>query len=256
MEKKLEPLNAGELVRIRQLPVIEERLRKVRASIDEQTREAASLVCDAETVQAVKDVRAALNRKFTALENMRKAVKAQVLEPYERFEAVYRECVADPLRRADGELKEKIDAVEGEIKAECEKKLRAYWDELLSRREGLDFLRYESAGVVIDLPSARAAVPKKLMERLGQFVERVEGELRTIHSLPRADEILAEYRRTLDLGGSIAAVQQRPREPESLLSAAAPREGERMTIRLNVTDTWERLLLLRRFLLDNHYEFK
>lgn len=59
MEKKLEPLNAGELVRIRQLPVIEERLRKVRASIDEQTREAASLVCDAETVQAVKDVRAA-----------------------------------------------------------------------------------------------------------------------------------------------------------------------------------------------------
>ncbi|MBQ9720903.1 MAG: hypothetical protein IJV64_09460, partial [Oscillospiraceae bacterium] len=74
METKLEPLNAGELVRIRQLPVIEERLRKVRASIDAQTREAASLVCDAETVQAVKDTRAALNRRFTALENMRKAV--------------------------------------------------------------------------------------------------------------------------------------------------------------------------------------
>ena len=91
----------NDLIRVTQLPVIEERLRSMKAHVDESVQEALSLVCTEETVTAVKKARADLNNQFADLEEQRKAVKKAVMEPWERFEAVYKECVCaagPPLR--------------------------------------------------------------------------------------------------------------------------------------------------------------
>jgi len=58
----------NELIVVRQLPVIEERLRSVRAEIEDKTKEAMSLVCTEDTYRDVKKVRSELNRQFDALE--------------------------------------------------------------------------------------------------------------------------------------------------------------------------------------------
>ena len=114
----------NELIKVVQLPVIEEQLRSMKETVDKRVEEALSLVCSEETIQTVKSARAELNKEFQELEEQRKEVKKAVLSPYERFETVYKECVSDAFKRADAALKSKVDATEREIKQRCEDGLR------------------------------------------------------------------------------------------------------------------------------------
>ena len=70
-----------ELIRVTQLPVIEEQLKALSAEIDTKVNEAMSMVCTEDTVKAVKKVRAELNSQFWELEGQRKAVKKAIMGP-------------------------------------------------------------------------------------------------------------------------------------------------------------------------------
>lgn len=58
----------NEIIKITQLPVIEERLRSMQEQVEKRTSEAMSMVCTEDTVQAVKKLRAELNSEFWELE--------------------------------------------------------------------------------------------------------------------------------------------------------------------------------------------
>ena len=106
-----------ELIVVKQLPIIQEQLKQLSEEIDEKVANAKSLVCTEETVKEVKQVRADLNKEFKDLENQRKLVKEQVLEPYMQFEEVYKQYVSDKYKEADIELKNKVESVENELKS-------------------------------------------------------------------------------------------------------------------------------------------
>ncbi|MBS4879764.1 MAG: DUF1351 domain-containing protein [Firmicutes bacterium] len=215
-----------EVIKVTQLPVIEEQLRGVKADVERQVAEAKSLVCTPETIQTVKGVRAGLRKQFQALEDQRQVVKKAILTPYQSFEVVYKTCVSDLFREADDDLKEKIGTVEGEIKARCEERLRTYFAELCAAR-GLDFLRYEQAGVTVDMTSAKAKNPTKLMDKLAVFVERVAGDMAMIQNLEDAPEILAEYKQSLNAAGAVETVRARRQRVELERAAEEARRVER-----------------------------
>ena len=112
------------LIEVKQLPIIEENLRALTTSIDEKVSRATSLVCSVETYKDIKAVRSELNNEFKVLEEQRKAVKKAVLDPYNRFEAVYKECVSNKYKDADADLKEKINEVETFLKTEKAEKVK------------------------------------------------------------------------------------------------------------------------------------
>ena len=214
------------LIQVTQLPVIEERLRSVKDDVDSRVSEAVSLVCTEETVKAVKAARSDLNKQFQELERQRKAVKSAVLEPYERFESVYRECVSNAFRDADAKLKAKIDSVESEMKQRCEDELREYFSELCAAQH-VEWLGYERAGVRVDMASARQKTPKKLREQLVQFVSRVSSDVERISEMEGAEEILVEYKRTLNAVDAIGVVHERHRRIESERAAREARAVQR-----------------------------
>lgn len=214
------------LIQVTQLPIIEERLRSVKDDVDARVSEAVSLVCTEETVKAVKAARSDLNKKFQELESQRKAVKSAVLEPYERFEVVYRECVSNAFRDADMKLKAKIDSVESEMKQRCEDELREYFSELCAAQH-VEWLGYERAGVRVDMASARQKTPKKLREQLVQFVSRVSSDVERISEIDGAEEILVEYKRTLNAVDAIGVVHERHRRIESERAAQEARAVQR-----------------------------
>lgn len=216
----------NELIRVTQLPVIEEHLRSMKEAVDKRVGEALSMVCTEETVQSVKGLRACLNKEFQALEEQRKEVKKAVLGPYEQFEAVYRECIGDAYKRADAALKGKVDDTEWEIKRRCEDGLREYFAELCAA-ERVDFVRYEQAGIVVDMASAKQKTPKKLREKLTDFVAGIARSVELISGMDDAEEILVEYKRTLDMPQSIATVQERHRRIEAEKEAQALRAAQR-----------------------------
>ena len=215
-----------DLIKVTQLPVIEERLRGMQEHIEKATAQAMSLACTEETVKTVKDARAALNKQFTVLEDQRKAAKAAIMEPYNKFEAIYKECISGPFKKAEADLKAKINATEAAIKDAAEEEVRAYFDELAAA-EHVEWLRYEQANVKMDMATAKQKGHNKAREQVAAFVTGVSGDLHTISSMDDSEEIMAEYRTCLSLSQAIATVSDRNRRIEEEKARRAEWEAAR-----------------------------
>lgn len=224
---------AETLIEVRQLPVIAERLQSVRAEIEAAVKECESMVCTPDTVQAVKTRRAELRKTFDELENQRKAVKRAVMAPYDAFEVVYEECVAEPMRRGDTALKRSIDGFESELKQRCETTLREWFAELTAALAIDDFLTFDAAmkkgGLKIGMSDANAKTPKKLMTELRKIAEAVAKNVIMIQGFDDAAAVMAEYRKNLDVGLSCSIVLTRKREIEKEQEAAERRKAEQET---------------------------
>lgn len=216
---------SAELIVVKQLPVIEERLRSLKEKWERSALDAEAMVCTEETIQAVKSSRAKLNQEFDILEEQRKEVKRSILDPYNRFEAIYKECVTEARNRAVSAYNAKISEVEQEQKRRCEEGLRDYFAELCAVHH-LDWLTYERANIKVDMASAKAKTPKKLREQLMVFVVGVAESVDRINSLEDAVEIMIEYQRTLDAAGAICAVKERHRRIEEQKAAQEAHKAE------------------------------
>ena len=110
---------------------------RLSIEIDKKVENAKSLVCTEENVKAIKQIRADLNKEFKEVEQQRKTVKEKILESYMQFEGVYKTYISDKYKEADGELKNKIDTTEDELRARKEQEVRDYFDEAGSDISGM-----------------------------------------------------------------------------------------------------------------------
>ena len=68
-----------EIIVVKQLPVIEEQLKNIKANIEEKVSSVLALKCDESTVKAIKVLRADLTKDFKELEERRKIVRRGIL---------------------------------------------------------------------------------------------------------------------------------------------------------------------------------
>lgn len=274
----------GSLIQIVQLPIIKERLHFLKGFVDQQVADAMAMVCTEDTVIMVKQMRAELNALYNEAETQRKAVKNAVMQPYLDFEDVYKECISEPFKKADLDLRRKINAVESEMKRACEQRLREFFDEL-TQANGLDFLKYEQAGITVTLADAKAKTqpPKKLREQLERFVARVVQDVDMILSLKNGSEVMVAYKQALNVTDAIQRTEEHRRQieqaqaekdrrnavkaqeeevrqkaeafaPPTVEESSAVRE-DLLTCTFTITDSRERLKLLKQFLDANGYKY-
>ena len=176
------------------------------------------------------------------------------------------------------------------MKGPCETRLRAYFNEL-TQVSGLAFLKYEQAGIVVSMADARAKTqpPKKLREHLENFVARVANDVDMILTLKNSGEVLAAYKEALNVTDAIQTVDKRHRQIEQAqaeqerrnavrvqeeearqkVEAFAPPTASKMeavaynlsptedllSCTFTITDTLDRLRLLKQFLDANGYKY-
>ncbi len=194
----------NELIVVKQLPIIEEQLRKVSEEIDKKVNEALNLVCTEETVKKIKDVRANLNKELKEFEDRRKQVKAEVMKPYDDFEKVYKECISDKYKTADSELKNKVDTVEDELKEKKKTEVENYFNEYLQSKN-IDFVTFEKANINVTL----SASMKSLKEQAKTFIDKIADELKLIDTQEHKSEIIVEYKQSLNVANAITTVSNR-----------------------------------------------
>lgn len=215
----------NELIRVVQLPIIEEQLRALKERWEQRAADAESMVCTEETIQAVKSFRSEMRKEFDEVEALRKAAKQAVMEPYNRFEAVYKECVTTAFQMADNACSRKVSEVEQDMKRRCEDSLRDYFDELCAVHH-LDWLTYERAGIKVDMASAKAKTPKRLREQLVAFVKDISENVSVISGMDNAEEMMVEYQRCLNFADAYNAAQERRRLIEEQKAAQKARRAE------------------------------
>lgn len=273
----------NEIIVVRQLPEIEERLQEIKVDVTERVNQAMSLVCTEETIQEIKKIRADLNREFKDLDDKRKEVKKAVMTPYDNFEAVFKECITDVFKRGDADLKNKIDTLEDEMKSQKAAEVRAYFDEYLASK-GIDFITYENADINVTL----SASMKSLKEKAKAFIDRVCDDLNLIDTQEHKEEIMYEYKRFFNVSSAITTVQMRHRALEAEKAREAERKAreeaekaaaekvatvvETLTpptvvdepiekepivpVKLIVRGTKTQLKALKEFLINNNYDFE
>ena len=193
-----------ELIVVKQLPIIQEQLKQLSEEIDRKVENAKSLVCTEETVKEVKQVRADLNKEFKELEVQRKTVKEQILAPYMKFEDIYKTYIADKYKSADIDLKQKIDNTENELKKQKEQEIREYFEEYRIAND-IDFVTFEQANINITLTASK----KALKEQIKKFIDEIVDDLKLIETQECKEEIVVEYKQSLNVSKAIQEVANR-----------------------------------------------
>ena len=194
-----------ELIQIKQLPIIEEKLKRLETDIKKKTDIALSLVVNEDTYKEIKNTRAELNKEFKELEILRKNIKAQVLKPYEDFEKIYKE-VTGYYSIADRELANRVNEVEKTLKEVKENQIKQYFEEYKkSLLLEYDFITYEKAKLNVTLSTSL----KKLKEEVKAFLDKINEDIQAIKGMEHSNELLFEYSKTLDIGRSMIIVNER-----------------------------------------------
>lgn len=199
-----------ELITIQQLPVIVEQLHSIKAAVSEKVKSILALPCTDETVKEIKKYRADLNKDFKDFEARRKFVKNEILRPYEAFEVVYKECITEIFNDAENKLKEAITDVENAIKQGKANEVSDFYRAELAAH-GLDFPSFGESGIKVGLSDSITALKKQASE----IIAKTSEDVTMIMGLPFNDEIMVEYRNSLNVSRSVSTVNDRHKAIEA-----------------------------------------
>ena len=189
-----------------QLPIIDHKLKEVGREVSQRIAnlDLIKQIATVETVKALKDLRAELNKELADFELQRKFVKEGVNNPYLEFETVYKTEISEKYKDAIDLLKDKIAFVEDRVKSDKKESVKQYFDELCIA-EKIDFISFEKTSIEINL----SVTEKKYKEQVNEFVLKIVDDLNLIKSTDFEAEILTEYKSSLNVSKAITTVKER-----------------------------------------------
>lgn len=198
-------------VAVESLLKITESLANCKEEIEQRTAAASLMAVSEENLKEVKKYRAALNKEFIEKEEARKALLKEISKPIEDFKKAYDECVAQPYKKADRDLKSKIDTVTAALIDEKSEKLKVYFEEYASEFK-VDFVKFENLPIKVTQSAAMTSLKNQINEYVNKVVEDVEA----IKNLPEDEqpEVMAEYKKRLNLSVVLAEYHERKRRAE------------------------------------------
>lgn len=265
----------NELITIETLPVIRVHLEQLAVEIKEKVSKIEGLVVNEDTVKETKKLRAELDKEFKELESQRFAVKHAIMEKYDEFEKIYNECVKDIYGKADSDLKEKINSVEDKLKLEKEEVLREFAKQHFEDRDIENIVKFEDIGLNITLSASMKSLKDKVLE----FVDKVDNDLKLIQEEEYGNEILLEYKNTLDFTKAKTRVVERKKELEKLelqqefkedkkaleqtvidqvdeITAPVEIDEELYTVSFRVTGSKDKIRKIRDFIIEMGLEYE
>lgn len=204
-------LNLNEIVKIEQMPKVFEQLEIIGDYIDKNLEGIDNLNCTEENKNLVKNRRTEISNTLTLLEDRRKEIKSKINEPYEIFNKKYESTIKKKLEDAKKTLTFKIDFIEIEQKNQKSNKIRDYFEEYKTFKN-IDFINFEQVGLNVTLSVSE----KSLKEQTKKFLDKIESDLNLIASQEHKEEILIEYKKSLNVSDAITKVIDRYKELEEI----------------------------------------
>lgn len=218
-------MDEKELIVVKTLPVIEEQLRSVKEQVDSIAEEAKSLAVTEDNLKYAKGKLSELRKIKTEFENRRKEVKKEILAPYEKFEAVYKENVSDSLDNAISILNTAVKELEDGRKRQKQEEVEVFFDEYRdSLNLSSDLVSFSRSEIKVGLSDT----VKSLKTKAKEFLDRINGDLQIINLQENSDEIYVEYHKDLNLSRAMLTVRER----KEMLERAEKRRQEAEAARL------------------------
>lgn len=131
-----------------------------------------------ENKQKIKDVRTTLNKKLTAYETDRKAIKKLVMQPVEQFEEIYNERLKKVFDTEIKKLDEKITSIEeGQIK-----KFEDYGLDYFNKKLEITPLKFANTFKDVGLKINLSINNKKIRDAIDKHFEKIESAITIIET--------------------------------------------------------------------------
>ena len=219
------------LIKLSTLPVIDYAgIQAIGEDLDKKLLELnlENQVVTPDTVATVKSMRANLNKEFDVYEEQRKTVKAAYMQPYNDFESAYKLHIGDKFKNANSILGAKTTEYDSILKSQKAEKLKSYFDEVCASHQ-IDFLQFSQVGLNITL----SASEKSLKEQINDFVGGVAKDVENISIIPEEqsyrDEVMFEYKKTLDAMNAITIVGNRRKQLKEMAEQKAKEAEQKET---------------------------
>ena len=193
-------------IQLIQKPKITHDLESVGRSVTERidALNLANQVATDDTIQTLKKLRAELTKEKGEYDTQVRSVCKIGAEPFDELKTTYKAEVSLKYENADNILKTKIGEYEEIIKTKKREDALLYFSELCLS-ENIDFVKFESVGLKIDL----TVTLKKLKEQCSLFLFRVKEDLALIKTQEHEPEILVEYKKSLNVSNAITTINER-----------------------------------------------
>lgn len=200
--------------------------------ITEQTEKYQNLVYTDDTIKEAKEDRAKLNRFRDNLDNARKDVKKQYLEPYNVFENDVKKLLAiidEPLNAIDKQVKDYEEKKKADKKAQIEEYFNTYIGDLKQ------FLTLDK---IFNQKWLNASVSiKNVKEEINNILLKTNEDFKTIKDLKSEWEVnlIDKYFETLDIGAALREKARLEEQQKRLEELKAKEEAEKAVVKENLT---------------------
>lgn len=188
----------------------------------------ANLVINEDDVKDMKSEMAALNKTKDVVKKYRLDIVKEFNKPLDEFVANAKET-EKLLSEAYDSLKSQVKVFEDARLQERKQEVVEYFDEYAKSLD-IDFVSFENSGLSVGLSGSM----KSYKEACRNFLDRIDSDLKLIYSQDEdiINEILVEYKKSLNVGNAIITVKERKRalelerERQEALNALKAKEEE------------------------------
>ena len=200
--------------------------------ITQQTEKYQNLVYTDDTIKDAKEDRAKLNRFRDNLDNARKYVKKQYLEPYNAFESDVKKLLAiidEPLNAIDKQVK----TYEENKKAEKKVQIEEYFNNYIG-----DLKQFLTLDKIFNQKWLNASVSiKSVKEEINTILLKTNEDFKTIKDLKSEWEVnlIDKYFATLDIGAVLREQKRLETQKQAIEELKAKEEAAKATCKENLT---------------------
>lgn len=203
--------------------VIEFNHEELKKFLIEKTSKYNSLVVTEDNIKSAKEDKAKLNKFKTAIEDERKRIKKQCLQPYEEFEKKCKEIVAlidKPIISIDTQIK----AFDDEEKERKYKALQQYFDDNV--KELVDVVKLDQ--IINPKWANKGERLLDLMQQIYDKLDKIRQDLKIIGDLKSPYELQMKdiYLKTFDVSKALAEQSRLEEQDRKLAEIKKKQEAE------------------------------
>lgn len=206
-ENKIEiakPQFNGEIqARIKSVGEIESNMKEAKGYVEELNNYYKNITFTEETLKQAKEEKAKVNKFKAEVADYRKKIIAEYNKPIKVFEDTAKET-EKILVETYNTINQQVAGYEEKQKQQKEQEIREYFEEY-KIANGIDFINYKQAQINVTL----TASIKSLKEQAKAFIDRIIDDLKLIETQECKEEIIIEYKKSLNVSRAIQEVANR-----------------------------------------------
>lgn len=206
-----------------------------------------------ENIQTSKKLLAAVNKKVKELEDKRISIKKEILSPYDQFESQVKEIVTI-VKNADETVRTQVRTIEERERFEKQSLIETIFNKRIAHYSFSNIFGFND--FVTSKHLNKSTSIKSIETEMVEWLQKKDVDLKVIHSLPNAEEVLAEYQDTKDVSIALNIVNDRE-ERKKQLAQYKPKPAAKVSQSFIITlDDEKDFKLVEMFMQANQIKYK